>query len=186
MQKRDQKTHILVLTAVLTALHIVLSYTSISLGNISITFAGLPVLIGSLAMGPAAGFTIGMLGSFINQLLKYGLMPTTLLWAFPAGLMGLIAGFYAKRHQYRLTQGQISLICLLSVLAVTAVNTLVMYIDSRIYGYYSFAYIFGAVPFRIVSGILRAVLFAAIINPLIRRLPFLRVDHTGSAAMSHR
>ena len=45
-----------------------------------------------------------------------------------------------------------------------------MAIDSLIYGYYSTAYVFGALIFRIIAGVLTAVAFSFIIPPLIKQL----------------
>ena len=55
----------------------------------------------------------------------------------------------------------------LSALAVTALNTVIMAIDSLIYGYYSTAYVFGALIFRIIAGVLTAVAFSFIIPRML-------------------
>ena len=61
-------------------------------------------------------------------------------------------------------------ICMAAALCTTAVNTLVMYLDSVIMGYYSFAYVFGSAVIRIGSGILTAVVVATVAVPLVRVL----------------
>jgi uncharacterized membrane protein YraQ (UPF0718 family) len=58
----------------------------------------------------------------------------------------------------------------LSALVVTALNTVIMAVDSMIYGYYSAAYVFGALIFRIIAGVITAVVFSFIIPPLIKQL----------------
>ena len=93
-------TRRLALDAMLSAMFVVLSLISISLPNMKITLDALPVLVASLLFGPLDGLSVGLIGSFLNQLLTYGLSPTTLLWILPAGLRGLLVGLYAKRHQF--------------------------------------------------------------------------------------
>ena len=61
---------------------------------------------------------------------------------------------------------QTQMITISTALLVTALNTVVMYLDSKIYGYYSFAYVFGAVVPRIFTGVLTAFIFGSIL-PLI-------------------
>ena len=45
-------------------------------------------------------------------------------------------------------------------LVVTLLNTGAIYLDSVIYGYYTYAYVFGKVGIRIVSGAVTAVAMA--------------------------
>ena len=103
-------------------------------------------------------------------MLTYGFTATTLLWILPAGLRGLLVGLYARKRSFELTQKQTIFIVVASALAVTALNTAVMAIDSLIYGYYSKAYVFGALIFRIIAGVLTAVVFSFVIPPLIKQL----------------
>ena len=156
--------------AMLAAMFVCLSLVSISLPNMKITLDSLPVLVAAFLFGPLDGLAVGLTGSFLNQMLTYGFTATTLLWILPAGLRGLLVGLYAKKHSFELTQKQTIFIVVLSALAVTALNTVIMAVDSLIYGYYSTAYVFGALVFRIIAGVLTAVVFSLIIPPLIKQL----------------
>ena len=153
--------------AMLSAMYVVLSLLSVSLPNMKITFDSLPILVGAALLGPVDGLAIGLMGSFINQLLTYGLTVTTVLWIIPAGVRGLLVGLYAKRHDFSMTVPQTMFITVVSALIVTALNTAVMYIDSVIFMYYSYAYVFGAVIPRIIAGIVTAVVFAAILPTVV-------------------
>ena len=62
---------------------------------------------------------------------------------------------------------QTELIVILSALAVTAANTLVMYLDSIIFGYYSYVYVFGAIIPRAFAGILTGALLAAVLPAIV-------------------
>ena len=61
-----------------------------------ITVDSLPILVAALLLGPLDGLAVGLIGSFLNQMLTYGLTVTTVLWILPAGIRGLVVGYYAK------------------------------------------------------------------------------------------
>ena len=79
---------------------------------------------------------VGFLSTIFYQLLRYGVSVTTPLWILPYMLAGLVTGFYAKRRGFSLTAKQTVGIVVAAEALVTALNTLVMYIDARIYGYW--------------------------------------------------
>ena len=173
MERRDapvkRTTRRLALDAMLSAMFVVLSLISISLPNMKITLDALPVLVASLLFGPLDGLSVGLIGSFLNQLLTYGLSPTTLLWILPAGLRGLLVGLYAKRHRFKLTVRQLIMITVVTALLTTAFNTLIMYLDSVIIGY-SFAATLPTVFFRIVAGIMTSIVFSLVLPGIIKVL----------------
>ena len=156
----------MVTIAMLIAMYVVLSLFSINLGNMKITLDSLPIIVGAALLGPLGGFLIGFIGSFLNQLLTFGLTATTLLWVLPSAVRGLLVGLYAKHCRFHMNFWQTQMITISTALLVTALNTVVMYLDSKIYGYYSFAYVFGAVVPRIFTGVLTAFIFGSIL-PLI-------------------
>ncbi len=80
----------------------------------------------------------------VYQLLRYGVSVTTLLWILPYVVCGLIVGLYAQKRGFSSAQSRI-IIVVIAELVVTTLNTGVMYIDSKIYGYYSAVYIFGSI-----------------------------------------
>lgn len=162
-------TRRLVTDAMLVAMYVVLSLLSINLGNMKITLDSLPIIVGAALFGPIDGLLIGLLGSFMNQLLTYGLTATTLLWIMPAGIRGLLIGWYAKKNGFSMTARQTVLIVCVSALLVTTLNTGVMYVDSKLYGYYSYAYVFGAMAIRYLAGVLTAVALSAV-TPLLLRV----------------
>ena len=165
------KTKRLVTAAMLAAMYVVLSLTvTLNLGNMKITLDSLPIIVGAALLGPVDGMLIGLLGSFINQLLTYGFTVSTLLWIIPAGVRGLIIGLYAKKHSFNMTFAQTEFITIVSAIAVTVLNTAVMYIDSKILGYYSYAYVFGAVLPRFISGIIVACVLGAVLPYILKPL----------------
>ena len=161
------KTKQLAINSMLAAMCAVLGYVSLDMGNVKVTLESLPVLLGALLFGPADGALIGLVGTFVYQLLRYGFSATTLLWMLPCIIGGLIAGFYAKKKNFSLSFAQTVFIALLCEFVVTVLNTGVMYVDSKIYGYYSYAYIFGSVSIRFLLCIGRSVVYALVLPPLL-------------------
>ena len=122
----------------LIAVYVVLSIlTPVKIVNFKFTFEAFPILVASLLSGPIDGLIVGGVGSFIYQLLfsGYGITATTPLWILPHAISGLLVGFYAKSKNFDLSLKQISLICIASALCVTALNTLALYVDAKLFGY---------------------------------------------------
>ena len=130
------KTRKLALNAVLAAMCAALGALALDLNSIKITFESFPILLGALLFGPLDGLAVGFVGTLLYQLLRYGVSVTTPLWILPYALAGLVTGFYAKRRGFSLTTGQTVGIVVAAEVLVTALNTLVMYIDAKLYGYW--------------------------------------------------
>lgn len=154
--------------AILAAMCAVLGMISLDFGNLKITFESLPIIIGALLFGPIDGFAIGGIGALTYQLLRYGVSITTLLWILPYALCGLAVGAYAKKNSFDLSGKKLCFIIVATELMVTLLNTGVMYIDSKIYGYYVFAYIFGTFALRLVISVVKAIVFTAVVPVLLR------------------
>ena len=154
--------------AALAAMCAVLGAVSIDLGNIKFSFESLPVIIGALLFGPVDGLLIGGIGTFLYQFLRYGLTVTTPLWILPYMLCGLLVGFYAKRKRFQLDVKQLAFIISLASIMIFLLNTAVLYIDSKVYGYYSYVYIFGTIVPRTVVCVAKAAVFTAIMPLLLR------------------
>lgn len=162
-----------VFNALLIAIYFVLgTWATLKLANLKITFEALPILIGALLFGPVDGLLIGLLGSFLSQLAGgYGLTVTTPLWILPHALSGLVVGLYgARRRDRELRFGELLLITALSALLVTGLNTLALYVDAKIFGYYSKTLVFGTLVVRIITGIATAAAFSAVLPPILRAL----------------
>lgn len=171
-----KETRRLVIDAMLAAMYFVLSLISIDLVSMKITLVGLPVIVCGLLYGPVDGFIVGILGSFLEQMLKHGFTATTVLWIIPAGVRGLMMGIYALKCKQNFTRRGLTVMIVLSALAVTTVNTLVWYIDSLIYHYYSFEIVFGSALIRYATGIVTAVAFSIVTPFIINRLTALSVE----------
>lgn len=168
---KDQKLRKMVLCAALVALFVVLGRFSLNLKVFKLTFSSLPVVVAGLTFGPVYGAVVGLLGEFLGQMIgEYGLMITTPMWMLPVGLRGFLVGLYSQKHGFVLTYRQTVLCMILSSTAVSLVNTPLIYLDSKIYGYYSFAAVFGGTIARFVTGIAVAAILSTVAYPVARAL----------------
>lgn len=161
------KTRQLTIDAVLCAVCAVLGCVALDLGNIKITFESLPVLLGGLLFGPVDGMLIGGIGTFIYQILRYGVSATTLLWIVPYIVCGLIAGAWSQRKRFAPDRVQTVVLVVAAELAVTVLNTFAIYVDSKFYGYYFPGIILGALVWRLVICVVKAIAFGLILPGLM-------------------
>ena len=167
---RKFTTQQLTLDAMLAAMCAVLGYLAIDTGTVKITFESVPVLVAALMFGPIDGMAVGFVGTLVYQLLRYGVSVTTPLWILPYVLCGLIVGLYAKKKPFPLKQGQIVFIIVVAELVITALNTLTLYVDSKVYGYYFPGIIQGALVLRLVLCVVKAVAYAYVLPLLLKPL----------------
>ena len=157
------------------ALYIALSFASINLQFIKISMTGLPVIFIAVVYGPLEGALIGGIGEFIYQLSSYGLTPTTFLWILPAVVRGLIVGFMFKQKDVKKHLKLWIFTVILCCLAVTAINTFVIWLDAKIFEYPSQLTTI-TMLFRFVGSIASAVIYVLIVptlfEPLIRQGKF--------------
>ena len=156
--------------AMLCAVCAVLGYLAIDLTSIKVTFESLPILLAAFLFGPVDGIAVGAVGTLIYQLVRYGFTATTFLWMLPFIVCGLIAGLCAKKYHFRLPPKKLTVIIVITELTVTFLNTIVIYIDSKIYGWYYPTLITGSLVIRLVICIAKAALYSAIIYPLIKAI----------------
>lgn len=161
-------TRKLAVNALLAAMCAVLGAISLDFGNLKVTFESLPVLVAALLFGPIDGLAVGGIGTLLYQVLRYGVTATTALWILPYILCGLLTGLYAKKRAYTLSIKQMAFIMFAMSIMIFALNTLVLYIDSKIYGYYSAVFIFGSMVPRVLICLAKAAVFTAIMPPLLR------------------
>ncbi len=164
------------LDAVLIAIFYVLSLFEIEVSGVKITFTSLAVVIAAMLFGPVDGFLVGFLGEFLTQMLKYGFTATTVLWILPSALRGLVIGLFAmflKKHMSldALTREKkpyvYFAVCILAAVITSLSNTVVYYIDSKLYGYYNYALIWGVAGVRILTNILQSVITAIVAIPVM-------------------
>jgi len=162
------KTKQLAIDAMLVAMCAVLGYVAVDLQVIKVTFESLPILIAALMFGPVDGMLVGGVGTLIYQLLRYGVSPTTVLWMAPYIICGLLVGYVAKKNDFRLSNKQVMILVVLNELLITVLNTGVIYLDSKIFGYYFPGIVTGSLIPRLIVCVVKAIVFGAVLPMLIK------------------
>lgn len=171
----------MVMNAAMVAVYVVLSlpFLVISVGGIKVTFEHFPVVLCAVLFGPVDAMIVGGIGEFINQITSFGFTPTTLLWILPIVARGLIVGLCAKcfkKHMslMAIVQKQVPmlflLVCIVSGIISSLFNTLALYVDSKLFGYYTFAMVFGALTLRITLSAVTSIVIAVAIKPILHAL----------------
>ncbi len=162
--------------AVLIALYFALSWASVEIAGIKLTFVGLASIIAAMVYGPIDGFLVGFLGAFCEQMLKYGFTPTTLLWVLGPAVRGLFIGcckliFKKSMAPENLLKAKrpyvFFAVCIVSGVLVSLLNTMAFYVDAKMFHYYTYELIFGVLWLRLLSGILSSVLMSMVTLPVL-------------------
>ena len=179
MSKSKFTTKRLVIDALLIALFFVLSMLAVEIMGVKITFVSLPTVVCAMLYGPVDACIVGLLGAFLEQMLKYGFTATTLLWILPAAIRGLIVGLGVMLFRKQMSTNAIAsskkpfvyyAVCIVAGLVTSCANTLVYYLDSVINYYYSYALIFGVFWTRLATGALSSFLTATVALPVVLAL----------------
>lgn len=182
----------LVICAVMIALHIVLEFVSIRIGNsYKLTFSGLPFIITAIFFGPLTGFATGLVGTFLSQLLTFGITVTTPLWILPGAMYALSAGLIHKLFKRSMKLIPLGICVFGSGLVNTIFNYIATYFDSRIFNYYSKEFMLVIIPVRLAEWAAVAVICTAVVFVIVKaiqkKFPELTAsdrvsDNTGSDA----
>lgn len=163
--------------AMLAALSFLLNMVQLRLPmNLRITFDSLPVVVGALLFGPVDAALAALAGEFFTQMLsEYGLTATTMLWLIPPAVRGLVIGAAAWkfRNTDRPLEARVPLcfaVCFLAAVLTTLGNTAVIWLDSVINHYYTFALVFGSALVRLTASLLTSAAITAAAIPLVSRL----------------
>ena len=157
--------------ALLAAMVVVLGFTSIRIGNImKISLEDFPVIFAALMFGPVDGMIVAGIGIFLYQMLSYGITATTILWILPFVIVGGLAGLYAKRSDFNNSRKQLLIVFIICELLICALNTVAIYADSKIYGYYYPTIITGMLLIRSVTALGKGVVLGIVSEPVLKAL----------------
>lgn len=169
-------TRRLALNAVMIALYFALSMLAIPMGGLKLTFEHLPIIITALLFGPLDALLVGGLGELINQMMTYGFTPTTILWMTPAMFRGLSMGLgarflgkYMGLNALLEKKAPVAFMaaCVISGLICSTLNTFTLYVDSKMFGYYSYAMVFGVFWIRMAASAVSSVVMAIAAKPVV-------------------
>ena len=171
------KTRRMCYAALLAAMYVPLSlYVAVQVGNVRISFGSLPVVVAALLFGPVDAVAAAMVGEFFKQLLTYGVTYTTVLYLIPPALRGLVVGLGAlgllSLRGQRLEERRMLCyaVCIAAAVCTTLGNTLVNWLDSVLMGYYFPGLILGDFVWRLIVGMINAVVMSSLAIPLVKAL----------------
>lgn len=164
-EKRLSATHRLVLIAMMVAAHVVLSrFLSISLWNLKIGFAFVPVVLTAMLLGPVAGGAVGALADIIGA----NLFPIGAYFpgfSFTAFLVGACYGIFL--HKKRSMAGIVCAVVLSECIGSLLLNTLWI---SLLYG----APFISLLPARAAQSIGMGIVEVIVIRLLANYVPHLQ------------
>ena len=164
----------LTMTALLTAMNIVLSLQPFSipipLFQGHFYFCDVIIYVAALLLDPFAAFVVGGVGAFLGDLISY---PAAMLVSLAAhGLQGAAASCLARRKWGKNEIGP-------AILGVCAGGVLMVigYTLGRAYVYATPAYAIGKLPFEILQAALGGTLAIILCYPLRLKETFHRLTH---------
>ena len=171
--------------AVLIAMYFGLSWVSVEIGGIKLTFVGLASIIAAMVYGPLDGFLVGFFGAFCEQMLKYGFTATTLLWLLGPAMRGLVIG--CAKLVFKRSMATENLlrdhrpyvffaVSIFAGLVVSVLNTTAFYVDAKMFHYYTYELIFGVFWLRLLLAAASSLLMALVTLPVLAG-----VQHTNFA-----
>ena len=172
------------LNAAMVALYVALSMLAVPVGGFKLTFEHMPVILCAVIFGPVDALIVGALGEFTNQMMTFGFTPTTILWMAPAMIRGLCMGMGAILLPRFLGKAGLLekkvpvvfwIVCVAVGLVCSLVNTFTLYVDSKMFGYYSYAMVFGVLWVRLATSAMSSVVMAIVAKPLVRAMRKARV-----------
>lgn len=166
---KKNKSYQIAFDGLLAALTAVFGYLAIDMGFLKLSFEEFPVILAALMFGPADGALVGGIGTFLYQLLRYGLDVTTVLWILPYILLGAFVGLYAKKHGLVNTDGQIRKAILGGEILVIVLNTVVIFLDAKI-KMYPVPIAFASTLWRIAAAAGKTVLFGFLTPQILKKL----------------
>ena len=166
------------LDAMLIALYVLLGFAKIPIGNIlRINLASFAVVVCAVAFSPIDGFVVGFMGEFLSQILgPYGMTPTTALWALPEAARGLSLGLIMMLcfKKQPITDGKPLFWFLVASVATgilaSLLNTFALYVDSKMFGYYSEYMVFGVLLVRLGIAVAMSGAFGYITRFIVSAL----------------
>lgn len=164
-EKQVSTTHKLVLIAMMVAANVVLSrFLSISLWNLKIGFAFVPVALTAMLLGPISGGIVGALADFLGATL-FPIGPYFPGFSFTGFLVGACYGIFLHKKQDM--KGIILAVLLSECIGSILLNTLWI---SLLYG----APFIGLLPARVMQAVGMGIVEIIVIRLLANYVPYLQ------------
>ncbi len=173
MGKKKMTVLSLCLCAVCIALHIILEvFATIRIGNdYKVSFATLPFVIVALLCGPLEGFVTGLIGTFLSQLITFGITITTPFWIIPGALQGLAAGLIFLAFKRRTKLVPIAVTVFGAGLVLVIFNWIASYFDGVVfYKYMTMEVLVALIPVRLLIWIGLSIVYTIVGVPITKAL----------------
>ena len=157
--------------AVSVALHIILElFLTIRIGNdLKITLAALPFLIIAFLCGPIEGLISGLVGTFLSQLLTFGITVTTPLWIVPYAVQALAAGLIFLAFGRKINIKSIGISIFTSGFIAVILTWIASYLDGVVIFKYMTAEVLTAlIPLRLLVWVIVSVVYTAVTLPITK------------------
>ena len=155
------------------ALHIILEmFLTIRIGyEVNITPAALPFVVLAFICGPWHGLISGLVGTFLSQLLMYGITITTPFWTLPYAIQAMTAGLIFRALHHKVTIRNMAISVFSSGLAGVIMNLIASYLDGVVFfKYWTAEVLIGLIPYRLLVWVGLSVLYTFITYEVTRVL----------------
>ena len=141
----------LALNAAMVALYFALSMMAVPVGGFKLTFEHLPIILCAVLFGPVDALIVGLGARLAPRFL---------------GLEALLE---------KKVPVAFWVLCIIAGLVCSLVNTFTLYVDSKMFGYYSYAMVFGALWVRLGTSAISSVVMSVVAKPLAQAMRKARV-----------
>ncbi len=166
------------------ALHIILElFLTIRIGNdLKITLAALPFLVLAFICGPWHGLISGLVGTFLSQLLTFGITITTPFWILPYAVQAMTAGLIFRALHHKVTIRNMAISVFSAGLAAVIMNLIASYLDGVVFfKYWTVEVLLGLIPIRLLVWVGLSVIYTFVTYAVTRVLrPYYRRSHAGA------
>ena len=173
MSKKNLAARDISFCAAAIALHIILElFLTIRIGNdVKIALSALPFLVISFLLGPWHGLVSGLVGTFLSQLLSYGITVTTPLWILPYAVQAMTAGLIFQTLKRKISVRNMAFCVFPAGLAAVIINLIASYVDGVVvFKYMTIEVLLGLIPVRLLVWIGLSVIYTAITYAITRAL----------------
>lgn len=173
MNRKKQAALDISLCAAGIAIHVILEVLlTIRIGNdLKISLAALPFLVLAFVCGPWHGLISGLVGTFLSQLMTFGITITTPFWILPYAVQAMTAGLIFRAFRRKADILPVAVSVSAGGLAAVILNLVASYFDGVVFfKYWTVEVLLGLIPFRLLVWVGLSVLYTIILCPVTRVL----------------
>lgn len=161
-----------VFASLYVALELVAMYTGVlAFGdNFQIPISCFPLILASVLLGPVWGTGVGIVGSFLSQMLSpYGISWSSIIWMIPTIMYSLIIAllFLAFKKSYK--SYILAIEFAIGSLSLSLLNIAANY-SYNFFADFSNIFLKFFIPLKLIFGIAFAIIFAIIAPPIVKKL----------------